>query len=95
MSSQRDAALDLRVASLNRVMRAHRGGVEVVSSDGGQASVRFQGMCTGCTYRPICAETMVRPALTEVEGVVDVNIIGIRVNEENRRDLTRSLAPDG
>jgi len=87
------ANLENRVVSLNRVMHAHRGGVELLQSeDSGSIVVRFAGMCTGCTYRPVCAETIVRPAIESLPGVVNVRIEGTRVNEENRRDLEAGLS---
>lgn len=87
------ANLEDRVVSLNRVMHAHRGGVELVhSDDSGSTVVRFAGMCTGCTYRPVCAETIVRPAIESLPGIVNLQIEGTRVNEDNRRDLRAGLS---
>jgi Fe-S cluster biogenesis protein NfuA len=83
--------LDRRVVSLNRVMAVHKGGVEVIASDDGNVVVGFRGMCTGCTYRPVCAETLVRPALGTVSNVVDIQILGTHINEENRLNLVESL----
>jgi hypothetical protein len=48
-------------------------------------------MCTGCTYRPVCAETLVRPALSSLGNVTDIQILGTRINEENRLALVESL----
>jgi hypothetical protein len=48
-------------------------------------------MCTGCTYRPVCSEVTVRPALLELEGVVSVEIQGGRINEGNQARLVEDL----
>ena len=86
-------ALARRVASVNQFMSVHRGGLALVDvDDEGLVEVEYRGMCTGCTYRPICSETTVRPALLALEGVSSVAIRGGGVNTENRLRLARSLA---
>jgi Fe-S cluster biogenesis protein NfuA len=91
MTEQSAEDLDRRVVSLNRVMSVHKGGVEVIASEDGNVVVGFRGMCTGCTYRPVCAETLVRPALSSLGNVTDIQILGTRINEENRLALVESL----
>ncbi|WP_203881123.1 NifU family protein [Planotetraspora kaengkrachanensis] len=74
------------------MMSVHRGGVELAGvDDQGTVEVRYTGMCTGCTYRPVCSEVTVRPALLELEGVVSVEIHGGRIDEGNRARLVADL----
>lgn len=91
MTEQSAEDLDRRVVSLNRVMSVHKGGVEVIAAEDGNVVVGFRGMCTGCTYRPVCAETLVRPALGSLGNVTDIQILGTRINEDNRLALVESL----
>lgn len=85
-------AVERRITSLNRMMYAHRGGVDLHAvHEDGTIVVQYRGMCTGCAYRPICSETAVRPALVELAGVSSVDVRGSRVNEENRRALVDGL----
>jgi Fe-S cluster biogenesis protein NfuA len=71
--------LQLRVVS--HFLSAHGGsiGVESVGEDG-VVSVRFEGLCTSCALRPLSLETLVRPALLEVEGVTAVEAAGLRIS---------------
>lgn len=85
-------AVQRRVVSLSRMMYVHRGGVELQAvHDDGTVEVRYRGMCAGCSYRPVCSETAVRPAILDLDGVRVVEIQGSRINEENRRALVESL----
>jgi Fe-S cluster biogenesis protein NfuA len=85
-------AVERRVRSVDRMMFVHRGGVELADvDDQGNVEVRYTGMCTGCTYRPVCSEVTVRPALLELEGVVSVEIQGGRINEGNQARLVADL----
>ncbi|WP_204071523.1 NifU family protein [Planotetraspora phitsanulokensis] len=77
---------------MGRMMSVHRGGVELAGvDDQGNVEVRYTGMCTGCTYRPVCSEVTVRPALLQLEGVVSVEIQGGRIDEGNQARLVADL----
>ncbi|AWS40214.1 NifU family protein [Streptosporangium sp. 'caverna'] len=85
-------AVERRVRSVDRMMFVHRGGVELADvDDQGNVEVRYTGMCTGCTYRPVCSEVTVRPALLAIEGVVSVKIQGGRIDEGNQARLVEDL----
>jgi Fe-S cluster biogenesis protein NfuA len=85
-------AVQRRVVSLDRMLFVHRGGIELrdVSADG-KVELRYTGMCTGCTYRPVCSEATVRPALLELEGVESVEILGGRIDAGNQGRLAGGL----
>ena len=71
-----------RVAALDRMLRSHGGGLELLSCDAaGRVRVRFTGMCVGCELRPVTAHTVVEPLLAELEGVRAVDVAGGRVSE--------------
>lgn len=85
-------AVERRVRSVGRLMSVHRGGVELAGvDDRGAVEVRYTGMCTGCTYRPVCSEVTVRPALLDLEGVVSVHIQGGRIDEGTQARLVAEL----
>jgi Fe-S cluster biogenesis protein NfuA len=85
------------IDSLSRLIRAHAGGLELVSVDDehGAVTVRYTGMCVGCEFRPVTTEGSVRPALLAVAGVTEVLITGMRVSAEAEARLAQALAPYG
>jgi Fe-S cluster biogenesis protein NfuA len=85
-------AVERRVRSVDRMMFVHRGGVELADvDDQGIVEVRYTGMCTGCTYRPVCSEVTVRPALLDLDGVVSVRIQGGRIDEGKQARFAAEL----
>jgi len=77
------AALDERVEHVDRMLKAHAGGVELESvTSEGDVVVRFTGMCTGCLYKPVTMAATVRKELMTVHGVQSVRCVGGRVSEE-------------
>jgi Fe-S cluster biogenesis protein NfuA len=85
-------AVERRVRSVDRMMFVHRGGVELADvDDEGTVEVRYTGMCTGCTYRPVCSEVTVRPALLDLDGVVSVRIQGGRIDEGKQTRFAADL----
>lgn len=90
------AALDAKVLQLDGALRAHAGGLELVEANPeGAVTVRFTGMCTGCSLRPLTASATVRPMLLEVDGVTQVVVQGSQVSEFAERRLARAFARDG
>lgn len=81
-----------RVAQLDRLIKAHAGGLmlEGVARDG-TVRVRFTGMCAGCENRPVTTIGSVRPALMAIEGVVRVEIVGARISEEAEQRIAMDL----
>jgi Fe-S cluster biogenesis protein NfuA len=87
------AAVAARVEELSRLMRTHAGGLDLESvAPDGTVRVRFTGMCTGCTFRPLTMVGTVRPALTAVAGVTRVEAAGARISEEAEERLAQALA---
>lgn len=76
------SALAQAVADVDRALRAHAGGVELVSEDDGEVELRFTGMCTGCAFKPQTMAVTIRPALLAVEGVREVRAAGARTSVE-------------
>jgi len=86
--------VEMRLAEVNALMRAHAGGMELVEVGAdGSVSLRFAGKCTGCELRPVTMASIVRPALLAVEGVKQVTAAGVRISEEAEQRLMESLAP--
>lgn len=81
-----------RVAQLDRLIKAHAGGLvlEGVARDG-TVRVRFTGMCAGCENRPVTTIGSVRPALMAIEGVARVEIVGTRISEEAEQRIAMDL----
>ena len=88
MPSPREEVSD-RIADLNQMLASHAGGVqfEGLSKDG-EVSLSFTGMCTGCGYRAVTMAAIIRPALTDIAGVSDVEAPGTRVSDVALRRLS-------
>jgi Fe-S cluster biogenesis protein NfuA len=87
------AAVENRVEELARLMNTHGGGLELESlTEDGTVRVRFTGMCTGCTFRPVTMVGTVRRALVAVPGVRRVEAAGSRISEEAEERLATALA---
>jgi Fe-S cluster biogenesis protein NfuA len=87
-------ALGRGVDAVDRALRAHRGGAELVErrSDG-EIVLRLTGMCTGCVFWPATVAGTVRPLLEHsLGGPVSVSIEGRRVSAAAMARLA-SLAP--
>lgn len=85
--------LERAVADVDQALRAHAGGVELVSERDGAVELRFTGMCTGCAWKPQTMAATVRPALLAVDGVRSVTAAGARTSEEADRRMAAFLAP--
>ena len=80
-----------RVRTIGRRLESHAGGLALDALDGGVATVRLTGLCTGCPYKALCATGTVRPGLLDVEGVKDVHLAGYRVSAEAQERLEQRL----
>lgn len=75
--------LQQRIEQVCRVMSAHAGGIELLDvSSNGAVRLRFNGMCTGCLFRPLTMQGTIEPALLEVPGVTTVEAAGARLSHE-------------
>lgn len=73
---------------VNQRLSAHAGGVLVyVEQDG--LTVQYTGACTGCPYRSLTTEAVVKPALRAVVGVDAVRVVGSRVSDEAAQRLAQ------
>lgn len=81
------------VERASQLFRAHGGSVLLVGVDGGTATVRFGGFCAGCPCRTACLEVTVRPLVTAVEGVDDVQAAGARTSPHARAALAAYAMP--
>jgi len=80
------------IAQLNRVIRAHAGGLVLEEiAPNGVVRVRFTGMCAGCEARPLTMIGSVRPALMAIRGVTGVDVIGVRLSTEAEEEIARDL----
>lgn len=90
------ASLLRRIDSLNRIIRSHAGGLELVElTPEGEAVVRYTGMCAGCDYRPSTTAGTVEPALLDVPGVRRVTVLGSRIDEDALATLRVTLHDAG
>jgi Fe-S cluster biogenesis protein NfuA len=82
------------VTVVDRALRAHRGGAELVShGSDGEVVLRLTGMCTGCLFWPATVAGTVKPLLEHSMGApVSVSIEGRRVSEAAMARLAK-LAP--
>jgi Fe-S cluster biogenesis protein NfuA len=87
-------ALHRGVTAVDRALRAHRGGAELVSrGSDGEVVLRLTGMCTGCVFWPATVAGTVKPLLEHSMGTpVSVSIEGRRVSEAAMARLAK-LAP--
>lgn len=75
-----ESALQDRIDFVNMMTEQHLGGVHLVSAIDGVVTVKFDGMCTGCQLRPMTLNSLIRPALSQVAGVVRVEAQGLRMS---------------
>jgi Fe-S cluster biogenesis protein NfuA len=87
-------ALTRGVAAVDRALRAHRGGAELVGQGSdGEIVLRLTGMCTGCVFWPATVAGTVKPLLEHsLGGPVSVSVEGRRVSAAAMARLA-SLAP--
>ena len=87
-------ALRRGVTAVDRALRAHRGGAELVSrGSDGEVVLRLTGMCTGCIFWPATVAGTIKPLLEHSMGEsVPVSIEGRRVSEAAMARLAK-LAP--
>ena len=87
------AQLESRIATLDRLLAAHAGGLQLREVHGGEVHVAYTGMCTGCPLRPLTTTATVRPALLALPEVTAVHVAGGRISEEAEQRLAAALAP--
>ncbi len=85
------AELDRAVARANARFRPHGGGIELLSVTDGRARIRFAGLCTGCACRAQCLLATAEPELRTVDGVTEVEAVGVRLDPDQRERLTAFL----
>lgn len=88
-------ALAATLASVNKLLASHGGGVEAVELDRhGRLRLRFVGMCSSCPCKPLTVAATVRPWLERVPGISEVEVEGARISEEAARRLVElGIAP--
>lgn len=75
--------LNLSIGRISHLVAAHGGHIALVSADEtGLVKVRFGGLCTACSLRPITLMGIIEPRLLEVEGVAAVEAVGVRISDE-------------
>lgn len=85
--------LEARVGHVSELLKAHGGGMELVSlSAAGEVVVRFTGMCTGCAYKPVTMASVVRDEILAVPGVTDVRAEGGRMSRHAEERVARYLS---
>ncbi len=92
--AEADTALRHGVACVDRALRAHRGGAELIERrPDGEIVLRLTGMCTGCLFWPATVAGTIRPLLEQsTGGPVAVSIEGRRVSEAAMARLA-AIAP--
>lgn len=86
------ASILRRIESLNRIIRSHAGGLDLVEvTTAGEVVVRYTGMCAGCEYRPSTTVGTIEPALLDVPGVHHVTILGSRIDDDAMTALRSTL----
>jgi Fe-S cluster biogenesis protein NfuA len=87
-------ALRRGVTAVDRALRAHRGGAELVDRrPDGEIVLRLTGMCTGCIFWPATVAGTIRPLLEHSMGTpVSVSVEGRRVSAAAMARLA-SLTP--
>jgi Fe-S cluster biogenesis protein NfuA len=87
------AQIAARVATIDRMLAAHAGGLELQEVRGGEVRVAYTGMCTGCPLRPLTTTATVRPALLALPDVTSVHVAGGRISTEAEQRLAAALGP--
>jgi Fe-S cluster biogenesis protein NfuA len=89
----RPADLAARAEMISHLLQAHGGGIELLPSDASDVvRVRFVGLCTNCCLRPLTMANIVRPLLTDLRDVREVEVEGIRISTEGLERLQQSAA---
>ena len=66
---------------VRRRLRAHAGGVEVVSvSGGGEVTLAFTGNCIKCPAQAMTFGASILPVVEQLDGVKSVNMQGLSVS---------------
>lgn len=86
-SSVSRADVERAVAAASGRFRSHGGGVRLADVEDGRVVVGFTGACQGCPCRPQCLQATVVPIVTAAPGVVGVEAVGVRLDEEARERL--------
>lgn len=87
------AMLARRIDSLNLLIRAHAGGIELDEvDDAGEVRLHYTGMCTGCDYRTVTTAGTVEPALLDLPGVTGVHVAGARASDEAHARIADAMA---
>jgi Fe-S cluster biogenesis protein NfuA len=89
-----NAHVTRRLAEINVILGAHAGGVELTAVENRVARLRFTGMCTGCPLRPVTTASTIRPALTQLAGIDEVEILGSRISAAAERRLAKAFGTD-
>jgi Fe-S cluster biogenesis protein NfuA len=80
--------VEARAYIVSHLLQAHGGGIEVIPS--GKSDVvrlRFTGLCTACSLRPLTVANIVKPVFENLDGVRDVEIEGCRISSEAMESL--------
>jgi Fe-S cluster biogenesis protein NfuA len=90
-----DDALRRGVAAVDRALRAHRGGAELVDRrPDGEIVLRLTGMCTGCVFWPATLAGTIQPLLEHSLGTqVTVSVEGRRVSAAAMARLSALTPP--
>lgn len=79
------------LAEVNGALRAHAGGLELISVEDGTVRVRFIGACTGCPARPVTLTATVQPGLAAA-GIRHVVVDGVRLDADQQARLNTWLS---
>ena len=87
--------LEIRVAKVDSLLRAHAGGIELRDVDShGRVRLRYTGMCTGCPFKPLTTQATVRPLMMELDEVTAVDVEGGRISDEAQERLIAAFGFD-
>ncbi len=75
------AEVEERARLVSHLLQAHGGGIDVrPSSKLDTVIVRFTGLCTACSLRPLTVANIITPAFDGIQGLRDVEVDGCRVS---------------
>ena len=82
------AQIELRAELVSHLLQSHGGGVEVIPSKKENiVRLRFTGLCTACSLRPLTTANIIKPMFGDVPGVIDVEVEGCRISTESAQRL--------
>ncbi len=83
MSGPDRQEIEARTQVVSHLLQAHGGGVELVPTTRPDVvRLRFTGLCSACSLRPLTLARIIEPVMSDIDGVNEVEVDGCRISTE-------------